>query len=133
MAKKPPKAPKSRAAKRAASPPLDLGNIPRPPSPSQQQKAAVLGLRGDAGVTKKSKKKQLSAKQKQRKEKMMEKGEAAAEKLARKQDESKQKGRTVQTRRGNWNVLNEKMQDELETALALATVHGPPKEKQSNE
>jgi hypothetical protein len=100
MVKKPPKAPKSRAAKRAATPPLDLGNIQRPPSPSQQQKAAVLGLRGDAGITKKSKKKkQLSAKQKQRKEKMMEKGEAVAEKLARKQDESKQKGRTVQTRR----------------------------------
>jgi len=60
---------------------------------------------------------------------MMEKGEAAAEKLARKQDESKQKGRTVQTRRGNWNAVNEKMQDELETALALAAVHGPPKKE----
>jgi hypothetical protein len=94
------RAPKSRAGKRTATPPPpDLSNIPRPSSPPAQEKVAVLGLRGNAGVKKRTKKKQLSAKQKQRKEKTMEKGEAAAEKLTRKKDESKQKGLKMQTRR----------------------------------
>jgi hypothetical protein len=42
-----------------------------------------------------------------------------------------ERGILIEGDQGNWNALNEKMQDELqvETALALATVHGPPREK----
>ncbi|KAF8249554.1 hypothetical protein K440DRAFT_543028 [Wilcoxina mikolae CBS 423.85] len=118
--------PKSRAAKRVVTPPIEL-NVERPASPSQRQKVAVLGLRGDNGVQKKKalRGKQLSTKQKQRKEKMMERAEAVNEKLASKRDVSIQKSRVVQGRRGNWEVLNEKMQDDLEGALALATVDNP--------
>jgi hypothetical protein len=120
------RAPKSRAGKRTATPPPpDLSNIPRPSSPPAQEKVAVLGLRGNAGVKKRTKKKQLSAKQKQRKEKTMEKGEAAAEKLTRKKDESKQKGLKMQTRRINWDALNAKLEEELEVSLATVSAAKP--------
>jgi len=92
--------PKSRTAKRAVTPPIEL-NVERPASPSQRQKVAVLGLRGDNGVQKKKavRGKQLSTKQKQRKEKMMERAEAVNEKLASKRDVSVQKSKAVQRRR----------------------------------
>lgn len=123
MAKSKPQKAKTRAEKRAVTPPMEL-NVERPESPSNHQKVAILGLRGDNnGVQKKksARGKQLSTKQKQRKEKMLERAEAATEKLATKKDVSIQKARVIQGRRGNWEVLNEKIQDDVEEALALAT------------
>ncbi|KAI5807077.1 ribosome biogenesis protein Alb1 [Geopyxis carbonaria] len=112
----PSRAPKSRAAKRAVTPPIEgTKSTERVNTPTQKEKVAILGLRGDAGISKKkSRKKQLSTKQKQRKEAAMEKGEAALEKLDHKREESKQRGRIVQARRGNWSELNEKIEVELE-------------------
>lgn len=95
------KAPKSRAAKRAVTPPIEgATSTERVTSPTQKEKVAILGLRGDSGISKKKpKKKQLSSKQKQRKEVAMEKAEAALEKLYHKREDSKQRGRIVQARR----------------------------------
>ncbi|KAI5843700.1 hypothetical protein BZA05DRAFT_179459 [Tricharina praecox] len=130
MAKSRPTAPRTRALKRAATPPLDLSTtITRPSSPPPLQKVAALQLRSgtttvDNGV-KKSKSKPLTRHQRERKAKALERAEAATEKLAAKREESFVKARVVQGRRGNWEVLNEKMQDDLEEALALATVHTP--------
>jgi hypothetical protein len=100
MAKSKPQKAKSRAAKRAVTPPMEI-NVERPESPTNQQKVAVLGLRGDNGIQKKksARGKQLSTKQKQRKEKMLERAEAATEKLVTKKDASIQKARVIQGRR----------------------------------
>jgi hypothetical protein len=129
---------KSRADRRAASPALDIGGIPRPSTPPPKEKVALLGVRGDSGVRKKSRKKQLSSKQKARREAAMDKGEAALEKLDKKRELSKTKSRVIQTRsvscsedmgerdlglidgQGNWEDLNEKIEEELEQALADA-------------
>jgi len=100
MAKSRPTAPRTRASNRAASPPLDL-NISRPESPPPQQKVAVLQLRktdGGNGV-KKSKSKQLSRQQRERKAKALERAEAATEKLAAKREESCVRAKVVQSRK----------------------------------
>lgn len=89
--------PKSRAGRRAASPPLEI-NVARPMTPPPKEKVALLGVRGDSGVRKKSRKKQLSTKQKARKEAAMDKGEAALEKLDKKITVSRTKAKVVQTR-----------------------------------
>jgi len=101
---------------------------------------------GGNGVTKKKSKKQLSRQQKERKAKALERAEAATEKLAAKREDSFVRARVAQSRRvcmggegagetnvsetdhgrqGNWEVLNEKMQEDLEEALVLATVQKP--------
>lgn len=100
MAKQQINKPKSRAAKRAATPPMEL-DVERPKSPTQLEKVALLGLRGDNGVQKRktNRCKILSTKQKLRKEKLLERGESVIEKLATKREESKEKSRTVQGRR----------------------------------
>ena len=92
---------KSRADRRAVTPPMEIDGVERPASPGPQQKVAILGLRGDDGVQKKKsvRGKQLSTKQKLRKEKMLERGEAVTEKLVNKIDYSKSKARKVQGRR----------------------------------
>ena len=92
--------PKTRAEKRAVTPPMEI-DVERPASPTQKEKVALLGLRGDNGIQKKKslRGRQLSTKQKLRKEKELERGESVIEKLATKREESKEKSRTVQGRR----------------------------------
>ena len=94
---KPQKA-KSRAARRQATPPMEIGPIVRHTTPPPKEKVALLGVRDNSGVKKKSKKKQLTAKQKARQHAAMEKAEAAMGKLEKKREESRGKSRVIQTR-----------------------------------
>ncbi|KAI5810716.1 hypothetical protein BZA77DRAFT_326924 [Pyronema omphalodes] len=127
MAKSRIQKPKTRAEKRAVTPPMEIKGIERVESTNSRQAVAVLGLRGDNGVQKKKtvRGKQLTRAQKARKEKMLDRAEVVTDKLFTKKEESKKKSKVIQGRRGNWEVLNEKIEDELETALALATVEAP--------
>lgn len=99
MAKSRPQKPHSRAAKRAASPPIEIA-VARPVSPTVPEKIAALGVRGDSGVSKKKKKqKPMSRAQKERKAAAMDKAEAALEKLEKKKESSKGRAKVVQSRR----------------------------------
>lgn len=91
--------PKSREARRAASPSLEI-TAPRIEEPSVQEKIHALGVRGETGISKKKgKKKQLTRAQKERAEAAREKAEASLEKLEAKVDKSITKGKTVDSRR----------------------------------
>ncbi|CCX10846.1 hypothetical protein FPQ18DRAFT_48695 [Pyronema domesticum] len=127
MAKSRIQKPKTRAEKRAVTPPMEIKGVERVEESNSRQAVAVLGLRGDNGIQKKKsvRGKQLTRAQKARKEKMLDRAEVVTDKLFTKKEESKKKSKVIQGRRGNWEVLNEKMEDDLETALALATVETP--------
>ncbi|TGZ80537.1 hypothetical protein EX30DRAFT_396253 [Ascodesmis nigricans] len=117
--------PNSRASRRALSPPPPT--VPetstRAVSPTVPEKVAVLGVRGDQGVSKKKKKgKQLSRAQKERKAAAMERAEAAMGKLEKKVEESKGRAKIVDGRRGAWEEQNEKVHKELEKAARMADI-----------
>lgn len=106
MAKSKVAKPKSREARRAASPGLEI-TAPRIEEPSVPEKLAALGVRGENGVSKKrGKKKQLTRAQKERQEAARDKAEAALEKLETKVDKSKNRGKTVESRRVRQHAKN---------------------------
>lgn len=117
---------RSRAAKRASSPGIDLDKSLKdlkPPQDIKKQRPSVLAIHQGAGVTKKKngRKTVLSAKAKRRQEKGMDRAEAIMDKTEKKVQKSKGRARTVQERAKGWEELNRKMlaQKEEEEALAL--------------
>ncbi|KAF3904139.1 hypothetical protein AA313_de0204130 [Arthrobotrys entomopaga] len=122
----------SRAARRAASPSLNLDKsittAPRPSSPTRTSLTTptsekitrkvldVIHRTLASGVSKpgSSNKSQLkrgqkSKTQKKRREVGKEKAAAFAEVLGRKEEESKKKGRVIKDRRGDWEVVNSRI------------------------
>jgi len=61
-----------------------------------------------------------STKQKKRAEAAIDKAQVATERLARKTEESKKRGRVVEGRKGNWEELNAKAEAEAAAAAKAA-------------
>ncbi|CAG8925580.1 unnamed protein product [Penicillium salamii] len=105
-------APRSRAARRAASPSMDLDksvtSLPRAESPSTQG-PAVLADRANAGVMKKQKKNdKVSRAQRLRQQKGMDRAEAVLDQLEIKKAKSFARARVVDGRRADWEETNRK-------------------------
>ncbi|KAJ5328337.1 hypothetical protein N7452_008727 [Penicillium brevicompactum] len=106
-------APRSRAARRAASPSMDLDksvtSLPRAESPTAQG-PAVLADRANAGVMKKQKKKndKVSRAQRLRQQKGMDRAEAVLDQLEIKKAKSFARARVVDGRRADWDETNRK-------------------------
>ncbi|KAG2417708.1 hypothetical protein HFD88_008927 [Aspergillus terreus] len=101
----------SRAARRAASPSLDLdkslASAPRVEEPRQRD--SVLADRANAGVMKKSSKPKAKTRaQKLRQQKGMERAEAILDQMEIKVSKSLNRGKTVKARRAEWEDLNRK-------------------------
>ncbi|KAL4747847.1 hypothetical protein BDW72DRAFT_6571 [Aspergillus terricola var. indicus] len=112
MAKARPPSKHSRAARRAASPSLDLDksltNLPRAEN-TPLQRESILADRANAGVSKKqSKPKAKSRAQRLRQQKGMERAEAVIDRHEIKVAKSAQRAKTVKNRRADWTDLNGK-------------------------
>ncbi|KAL4901666.1 hypothetical protein BDW74DRAFT_72205 [Aspergillus multicolor] len=102
----------SRAARRAASPSVDLdkslANLPRPED-TPLPRESVLADRAKAGVTKKqSKPKALSRAQRARQQKGLERAEAVMDQHEIKLAKSNNRAKAVKNRRADWSDLNGK-------------------------
>ncbi|KAL9119902.1 MAG: hypothetical protein Q9187_003541 [Circinaria calcarea] len=104
----------SRAAKRAASPSIDLDKSlksVKPPPDSSIHRSSVLSVHNGAGISKrKAKSKLLSRHQRIRQEKGMQRAEAVMDKTEKKVEKSFVKGKTVKERGTAWDDLNNKIQ-----------------------
>ncbi|PGH03552.1 hypothetical protein GX51_03977 [Blastomyces parvus] len=100
---------RSRAVKRAASPTDEslLKSLPRA-EPIPTIKPHVLSAQHNAGITKRSKSKQLTRAQRRRQEKGMERAEFVMDKTEKKIAKSLGKGRVVKERRSTWEEMNQK-------------------------
>ncbi|RAL14544.1 Alb1 domain-containing protein [Aspergillus homomorphus CBS 101889] len=111
MAKSRPQSKHSRAARRAASPSLDLDkslvSVPRVEETVQRE--SILADRANAGVSKKkAKSKPLSKVQRARQQKGIERAEAVMDQLENKVNRSANRAKVVKARRGEWEDLNRK-------------------------
>ncbi|RDW63172.1 Alb1 domain-containing protein [Aspergillus mulundensis] len=102
----------SRAARRAASPSLDLdkslANLPRPED-TPKPRESILADRANAGVTKKqSKAKPKSRAQRLRQQKGLERAEAVMDQHEIKLTKSNNRAKAVKNRRADWSDLNGK-------------------------
>ncbi|OJJ61803.1 hypothetical protein ASPSYDRAFT_75810 [Aspergillus sydowii CBS 593.65] len=102
----------SRAARRAASPSLDLDksltSLPRAEN-TPMQRESILADRANAGVSKKqSKAKAKSRAQRLRQQKGMDRAEAIMDQLEIKVAKSENRAKTVKSRRAEWSDLNGK-------------------------
>ncbi|KAE8162106.1 Alb1-domain-containing protein [Aspergillus tamarii] len=102
----------SRAARRAASPSLDvdksLTTLPRAED-TVIQRESILSDRANAGVSKKkSKTKGLTKAQRARQQKGIERAENIMDQLETKVEKSLKRGKTVKARRAEWEDLNRK-------------------------
>ncbi|KAJ5218646.1 uncharacterized protein N7498_000745 [Penicillium cinerascens] len=111
MAKNKPKTDNSRAARRAASPSLDvdksLTSLPRAESPNVKR-PSVLSDRRNSGIQKKQKQKKLTRAQRLRQQKGMDRAEAVLDQMEIKKVRSASRQKTVKDRRGEWEELNRK-------------------------
>ncbi|OQD74897.1 hypothetical protein PENDEC_c009G06233 [Penicillium decumbens] len=111
MAKNKPKTDNSRAARRAASPSLDvdksLTTLPRAEPPTTQRHS-ILSDRRNSGIQKKQKQKKLTRAQRLRQQKGMDRAEAVLDRLEIKKAKSASRQKTVKERRGQWEELNQK-------------------------
>ncbi|OJD27776.1 hypothetical protein ACJ73_00824 [Blastomyces percursus] len=100
---------RSRAVKRAVSPTDGslLKSLPRA-EPIPIVKPHVLSAQHNAGITKKSKSKQLTRAQRKRQEKGMERAEFVMDKTEKKIAKSVGKERIVKERRATWEEMNRK-------------------------
>ncbi|KAJ6139271.1 hypothetical protein N7471_005757 [Penicillium samsonianum] len=103
---------RSRAARRAASPSLDLDksvtSLPRAESPTTTR-PSVLADRATSGIQKKQKKNdKVSRAQRLRQQKGMDRAEAVMDQLEIKKAKSLARGRTVNSRRADWEDTNRK-------------------------
>ncbi|KAJ5952565.1 Ribosome biogenesis protein Alb1 [Penicillium vulpinum] len=109
MAKSKNQSQRSRAARRAASPSLDLDksvtSLPRVESPNTRP--SILADRS-AGVQKKNKNDKASRNQRLRHQKGMERAEAVMDQLEIKKAKSVARGKTVNSRRADWEDMNRK-------------------------
>lgn len=98
----PARAPNTRAARRAASPSLDVDrsliNAPRMES-SPEPRSSALSDRSGAGIQKKQKQKRMSRAQRMRQQKGMDRAEAVLDQLEIKKARSLNRGKTVKARR----------------------------------
>ncbi|KAJ5832459.1 hypothetical protein N7474_000770 [Penicillium riverlandense] len=112
MAKNRPLSQHSRAARRAASPSLDvdksLRTLPRAESPTVQR-PSVLSERANSGVQKRQKKgKNISKAQRLRQQKGMERAEAVVDQMEVKLAKSVNRQKTINSRRADWEDTNRK-------------------------
>ncbi|KOS39456.1 hypothetical protein ACN38_g9693 [Penicillium nordicum] len=112
MAKSKNQSQRSRAARRAASPSLDLDksvtSLPRAESPTTIR-PSVLADRATSGIQKKQKKNdKVSRAQRLRQQKGMDRAEAVVDQLEIKKAKSLARGRTVNSRRADWEDTNRK-------------------------
>ncbi|KAL2826506.1 Alb1-domain-containing protein [Aspergillus cavernicola] len=112
MAKAKPQSKHSRAARRAASPSVDLDksltSLPRAEK-TELHRESILADRANAGVSKKqSKPKAASRSQRLRQQKGMERAEAVLNQLEIKVAKSVNRAKAVKSRSGEWSDLNEK-------------------------
>ncbi|KAF7536931.1 hypothetical protein G7Z17_g12952 [Cylindrodendrum hubeiense] len=112
MAKKGPSS-RSRAARRATSPGIDLDkslkDVKPPTSTTSTTRPSVLAVHQSAGVSKKFKggrKSQMSAKARKRHEKGLEMAEAIIERTHKKVEGSIDRGRSVKQRSKAWEDIN---------------------------
>ncbi|KAJ5558807.1 hypothetical protein N7535_009312 [Penicillium sp. DV-2018c] len=103
---------RSRAARRAASPSLDLDksvtSLPRAESPTAQR-PSIIAERANAGVQKKQKKNdKLRRAQRLRQQQAMDRAEAVLDQLEIKKAKSLARGKTVNARRADWEDTNRK-------------------------
>ncbi|KAL0467346.1 Alb1 domain-containing protein [Neurospora intermedia] len=99
----------SRAARRQTSPGIDLDKslkAVRPPQESVNLRPTVLAAHHNSGVTKKSKKKQLSSKARKRQEKSMDRAEAIMDRTSTKVAKSHGKARVIESRKRTWDEVN---------------------------
>ncbi|OJD13459.1 hypothetical protein AJ78_06093 [Emergomyces pasteurianus Ep9510] len=99
----------SRAAKRAVSP-TDTSlfkSLPRL-DPTPTVKPHVLSAQHNAGITKKSKSKQMSRAQRRRQEKGLERAELVMDKTEKKIAKSVGRAKVVKDRRSTWDEMNQK-------------------------
>ncbi|KAL4868051.1 hypothetical protein BDV12DRAFT_197613 [Aspergillus spectabilis] len=107
MAKAKPQSKHSRAARRAASPGLDL-DVPRAEK-TELHRESILADRANAGVSKKqSKPKAKSRAQRQRQQKGADRAEAILDQLEKKVAKSVTRAKAVKSRAADWSDLNEK-------------------------
>ncbi|KAJ5200342.1 Ribosome biogenesis protein Alb1 [Penicillium cf. griseofulvum] len=112
MAKSKSQSQRSRAARRAASPSLDLDKsvlaLPRAESPTTTR-PSVLADRATAGIKKKQNKNdKISRAQRLRQQKGMDRAEAVMDQLEIKKAKSLARGKTVNSRRADWEDTNRK-------------------------
>ncbi|KAJ5800110.1 uncharacterized protein N7518_002178 [Penicillium psychrosexuale] len=112
MAKSKSQSQRSRAARRAASPSLDLDksltSLPRAESPNTTR-PSVLADRATSGIQKKQKKNdKVSRAQRLRQQKGMDRAEAVMDQLEIKKAKSMARGKTVNSRRADWDDTNRK-------------------------
>ncbi|OGE58001.1 hypothetical protein PENARI_c001G11992 [Penicillium arizonense] len=110
MAKSRQQSTRSRAARRAASPSLDLDksvtSLPRAESPAAQR-PSVLTDRRNSGIQKKNKNdKKLSRAQRLRQQKGMDRAEAVLDQMEIKKAKSLARGKIVNNRRADWEDTN---------------------------
>ncbi|PKX97661.1 Alb1 domain-containing protein [Aspergillus novofumigatus IBT 16806] len=120
MAKARPKSIHSRAARRAASPSLDvdksLTSLPRAEN-TVIQRESVLNERANAGVSKKSKAKAKTRAQRMRQQTAIERAEIVYSRLEKKVAKSVSRGKTVKARRSDWESLNRNVSGSMFEAL----------------
>ncbi|KGO75735.1 Ribosome biogenesis protein Alb1 [Penicillium italicum] len=111
MAKSKNQSQRSRAARRAASPSLDLDksvtSLPRAESPTTTR-PSVLADRATSGIQKKQKNDKISRAQRLRQQKGMDRAEAVMDQLEIKKAKSVARGKTVNSRRADWEDTNRK-------------------------
>ncbi|KAK3398994.1 Alb1-domain-containing protein [Sordaria brevicollis] len=99
----------SRAARRATSPGIDLDKSLKgikPPQESVNLRPTVLAAHHNSGITKKTKKKQLSSKARKRQEKSMDRAEAIMDRTSTKVAKSKGKAAVIESRKRTWDEVN---------------------------
>ncbi|KAK4242305.1 hypothetical protein C8A03DRAFT_11527 [Achaetomium macrosporum] len=112
----------SRAARRAASPSIDVDKSlkeVRPPQESVDRRPAVLAAHHSGGVTKKAKsgrKAVLSSKARRRQEKSMGRAEAIMERTALKVQKSKSHAKVINSRKKTWDEINREVFEREERA-----------------
>ncbi|RHZ68031.1 hypothetical protein CDV55_101061 [Aspergillus turcosus] len=120
MAKARPKSIHSRAARRAASPSLDvdksLTSLPRAEN-TVIQRDSVLNERANAGVSKKSKAKAKTRTQRLRQQKGMERAEIVYSRLEKKVAKSVSRAKNVKARKSDWEALNRNVSGSMFEAL----------------
>ncbi|KAF2156642.1 hypothetical protein K461DRAFT_272704, partial [Myriangium duriaei CBS 260.36] len=100
---------RSRAARRAASPSIDVDkSILNAERPREDASGGYTYSGSYGGVEKKKKQKKLSRQQRLRLEKGMEKAEQNSDKLSKKVADSRSREKKVKTRNAPWEELNEK-------------------------
>ncbi|KKK27328.1 hypothetical protein ARAM_000434, partial [Aspergillus rambellii] len=114
----------SRAARRAASPSLDvdksLTSLPRAEK-TPVQRESILADRANAGISKKqSKPKPKSRVQKLRQQKGIQRAEAVFDQMENKVTKSANRAKAVKSRRADWEDLNRKTAKSMFAALNAA-------------